>query len=503
MQKYTRERAYEETLQYFGGDELATTVWINKYALKDSEGNLYESNPSQMHRRIADELARVDSKYPNPLSSDFYFSLLDRFKYVVPQGSPMAGIGNNLQIVSLSNCYVIGNSGSSDSYGGIMKTDQEQVQLMKRRAGVGHDLSHIRPKGSAVKNSALTSTGVVPFMERYSNSTREVAQDGRRGALMLSIDITHPDVMDFINAKLELGKVTGANISVKIYDDWMEIVDRTTDEEVAEYKSLLGRVDELSELEKNRLSELKSKIVYVHKFYYPNGEVFEREAIAKELFDVLVYNAWKSAEPGALFWTQMLKESIGECYSEYGFANVSTNPCMVGDTKVFTNKGWVSFKLLTEWFNQKIDVKILTTDKDKNLSYSEMEFCGVTNKNDDIYKITFTNGKYLLVNNKHKLYDTEYNQRLCIDLKSGDVIRGYLDDTLIVDEVVPMGYKEDVYDLTVRPNLNFFALYDMEEVYFEDKVIINDDISYYVYDLVLTDKGLKYAVDLEEGDEIL
>jgi len=310
MEKITRERAYEETLKYFGGDELATTVWINKYALKDSEGNLYESTPVDMHRRIADELARVDSKYPNPLSSDFYFSLLDKFKYVVPQGSPMAGIGNNLQIVSLSNCYVIGNEGSSDSYGGIMKTDQEQVQLMKRRAGVGHDLSHIRPKGSPVKNSALTSTGVVPFMERYSNSTREVAQDGRRGALMLSIDVTHPDVMDFINAKLELGKVTGANISVKIYDEWMEIVDRTTDEDVVEYNSLVGKGENLTDDERVRLTELKNKIVYVHKFYYPNGEVFEREAVAKELFNVLVYNAWKSAEPGALFWSQILRESI-------------------------------------------------------------------------------------------------------------------------------------------------------------------------------------------------
>lgn len=327
MQKVTRERAYEETLKYFGGDELATTVWINKYALKDSEGNLYESTPAEMHRRIADELARVDKKYPNPLSSDFYFSLLDKFKYVVPQGSPMAGIGNNLQTVSLSNCYVIGNEGSSDSYGGIMKTDQEQVQLMKRRAGVGHDLSHIRPKGSPVKNSALTSTGVVPFMERYSNSTREVAQDGRRGALMLSIDVTHPDVMDFINAKLELGKVTGANISVKIYDEWMEIVDRTTDEDVNRYKYLVDLGEKINSEEHLELMGLEDKIVYVHKFYYPNGEVFERKAIAKELFNVLIYNAWKSAEPGALFWSQILKESIAECYSEYGFANVSTNPC--------------------------------------------------------------------------------------------------------------------------------------------------------------------------------
>ncbi|HCY81807.1 MAG TPA: ribonucleoside-diphosphate reductase, adenosylcobalamin-dependent, partial [Xanthomarina gelatinilytica] len=221
---YSQDDAFEASVKYFNGDDLAARVWINKYALKDSEGNLYELTPNDMHRRIAKEIARIESRYPNPLSEETIFDLIKDFKYIVPQGSPMAGIGNPYQIASLSNCFVIGNEGNSDSYGGIMKIDQEQVQLMKRRGGVGHDLSHIRPKGSPVKNSALTSTGIVPFMERYSNSTREVAQDGRRGALMLSVSINHPDSEDFIDAKLEQGKVTGANVSVRIDDEFMKAV---------------------------------------------------------------------------------------------------------------------------------------------------------------------------------------------------------------------------------------------------------------------------------------
>ncbi|NLF42547.1 MAG: ribonucleoside-diphosphate reductase, adenosylcobalamin-dependent, partial [Bacteroidales bacterium] len=221
---YSHQEAIDKSTVYFGGDSLAASVWVNKYALKDSDGNLFECTPEDMHWRIANEIARIEKKYPNPVSAKKIFSLIEKFKYIIPQGSPMAGIGNNFQVGSLSNCFVIGNKGNSDSYGGIMKIDQEQVQLMKRRGGVGHDLSHIRPKGSPVKNSALTSTGLVPFMERYSNSTREVAQDGRRGALMLSVSIKHPDSESFINAKLEEGKVTGANVSVKITDDFMHAV---------------------------------------------------------------------------------------------------------------------------------------------------------------------------------------------------------------------------------------------------------------------------------------
>ncbi|TXG35184.1 adenosylcobalamin-dependent ribonucleoside-diphosphate reductase [Seonamhaeicola maritimus] len=293
---YTQDQAFNASLEYFKNDDLAARVWLNKYALKDSDGNIYEKTPNDMHRRIAKEIARVELKYANPLSEDAVFDLIKNFKYIVPQGSPMAGIGNPYQIASLSNCFVIGNSGDSDSYGGIMKIDQEQVQLMKRRGGVGHDLSHIRPKGSGVKNSALTSTGIVPFMERYSNSTREVAQDGRRGALMLSVSINHPDSEDFINAKLEQGKVTGANVSVRIDDEFMKAVKNGTD--------------------------------YTQKYpiFSANPKV-SKNIQANDVWSKIVHNAWKSAEPGILFWDTIINESVPDCYADLGYKTVSTNPC--------------------------------------------------------------------------------------------------------------------------------------------------------------------------------
>lgn len=293
---YTFEEAYQSTLEYFKGDELAATVWVNKYALKDSFGKIYEKNPEQMHWRIAREINRIEQKYPNPLPLVEIHGLLKDFRYIVPQGSPMTGIGNNYQIASLSNCFVIGNAGPSDSYGGIMKIDQEQVQLMKRRGGVGHDLSHIRPKGTPVLNSALTSTGVVPFMERYSNSTREVAQDGRRGALMLSISIKHPDSEKFIDAKLEKGKVTGANISVRINDEFMKAV--------------------------------VNNDTYVQHYPVDSPDpVFKKEIEARKLWEKIVHNAWKSAEPGILFWDTIIRESVPDCYADMGYRTVSTNPC--------------------------------------------------------------------------------------------------------------------------------------------------------------------------------
>jgi ribonucleoside-diphosphate reductase alpha chain len=293
---YSQDEAFKASLNYFNQDDLAARVWLNKYALKDSQGNLYELTPNDMHHRIAKELARVEKKYANPLSEDEIFDLIKDFKYIVPQGSPMAGIGNPYQIASLSNCFVIGNAGDSDSYGGIMKIDQEQVQLMKRRGGVGHDLSHIRPKGSAVKNSALTSTGIVPFMERYSNSTREVAQDGRRGGLMLSVSINHPDSEDFINAKLEQGKVTGANVSVRIDDGFMKAVKNGTD--------------------------------YTQKYpIFSDHPKVSKTIDANSLWKKIVYNAWKSAEPGILFWDTIINESVPDCYADLGYKTVSTNPC--------------------------------------------------------------------------------------------------------------------------------------------------------------------------------
>ena len=294
--KYSFDEAFEASLRYFGGDELAARVWVNKYAMKDSFGNIYEKSPEDMHWRIANEVARMEQKYKNPISAQEIFGLLDHFRYIIPAGSPMTGIGNNYQIASLSNCFVIGLDGDADSYGAILRIDEEQVQLMKRRGGVGHDLSHVRPKGSPVNNSALTSTGLVPFMERYSNSTREVAQDGRRGALMLSVSIKHPDAEAFVDAKMEEGKVTGANVSVKITDGFMEaaVNDRP----------------------------------FVQQFPIDaERPVYKKEISARKLWEKIVHNAWKSAEPGVLFWDTIIRESLPDCYADLGFRTVSTNPC--------------------------------------------------------------------------------------------------------------------------------------------------------------------------------
>ena len=294
--KYSFDEAFETSLRYFGGDELAARVWVNKYAMKDSFGNIYEKSPEDMHWRIANEVARMEQKYKNPISAQEIFGLLDHFRYIIPAGSPMTGIGNDYQIASLSNCFVIGLDGDADSYGAILRIDEEQVQLMKRRGGVGHDLSHVRPKGSPVNNSALTSTGLVPFMERYSNSTREVAQDGRRGALMLSVSIKHPDAEAFVDAKMEEGKVTGANVSVKITDSFMEaaVNDRP----------------------------------FVQQFPIDaERPVYKKEISARKLWEKIVHNAWKSAEPGVLFWDTIIRESLPDCYADLGFRTVSTNPC--------------------------------------------------------------------------------------------------------------------------------------------------------------------------------
>ena len=293
---YSFDEAYKASLDYFKGDELAAKVFVNKYAMKDAFGNIFEKTPTDMHYRLAKEISHIERKYENPLSEQELFDLFDQFKYIIPQGSPMTGIGNNYQIASLSNCFVIGLDGDADSYGSIIRIDEEQVQLMKRRGGVGHDLSHIRPKGSPVKNSALTSTGLVPFMERYSNSTREVAQDGRRGALMLSVSVKHPDAESFIDAKMIEGKVTGANVSVKITDEFMESVvnDRT----------------------------------FIQQYPINSSDpVYTKETNAKKLWEKIIHNAWKSAEPGVLFWDTILRESVPDCYADEGFRTVSTNPC--------------------------------------------------------------------------------------------------------------------------------------------------------------------------------
>ncbi len=292
---YKTEEILDASTKYFNGDSLAADVWMNKYALRDGS-EIYEVSPDDMHKRLAKEFARIEAQYSNPMSEDEIYQLINEFKYIIPQGSPMSGIGNNFQIVSLSNCFVIGNNDNSDSYGGILKVDQEQVQLMKRRGGVGHDLSHIRPKASSVKNSALTSTGIVPFMERYSNTTREVAQGGRRGALMLSISVKHPDVEDFIDAKMEQGKITGANVSVKIDDEFMRCV--------------------------------ASGKPYKQQFpINSQSPKVETEIDARNLWNKIIHNAWQSAEPGVLFWDTIIRESVPDCYTDFGFKTVSTNPC--------------------------------------------------------------------------------------------------------------------------------------------------------------------------------
>ncbi|MBR5106380.1 MAG: adenosylcobalamin-dependent ribonucleoside-diphosphate reductase, partial [Alistipes sp.] len=296
LKKVQYADAVAASKEYFAGDELAATVWVSKYALKDSQGNIYESSPEQMHYRLAKELARIENKYGEALSEQEIFELLDHFRYIIPQGGPMTGIGNNLQVASLSNCFVIGHKNPADSYGGIFRMDEEQVQLMKRRGGVGHDLSHIRPSGSPVLNSALTSTGIVPFMERYSNSTREVAQDGRRGALMLSISIKHPDAEKFIDAKLDTNKVTGANVSVKIDDEFMRA-------------AIEGR----TYTQQFPINANKPKVI--------------QNIDASKLWTKIIHNAWKSAEPGVLFWDTIIRESVPDCYADEGFVTVSTNPC--------------------------------------------------------------------------------------------------------------------------------------------------------------------------------
>ena len=370
MEKFNREDVKKAALDYFNVDSLSADVWINKYALKDSDDNIYEMTPDDMHYRIASEINRIESKYPNALSKDKIFDLIKDFKYIIPQGGSMSGIGNNLQIVSLSNCFVVGNT--SDSYGGIARTDEQQVQLMKRRGGVGHDLSHIRPKGSPVKNSALTSTGVVPFMERYSNSTREVAQDGRRGALMLSISIKHPDAEDFIDAKLEQGKVTGANISVKITDEFMNCV----------------------------INDKPFKQQFPIDSDNPK---FVKEVDAKKLWNKIVHNAWKSAEPGILFWDNISNEAIPDMYGSE-WKTVSTNPCLTGDSKIMTSNGEITIKEIFENFNNEKYEVLTYNENTKQLEYNEVGDALLTKRNANIIELELEDGELLRLTPEHKVF---------------------------------------------------------------------------------------------------
>lgn len=383
---YTHEEALKASVKYFNGDELAASVWVNKYALKDSFGNIYERTPDDMHRRIAAEIARIEQKYPHPVSEEEIYEALKDFQYIVPQGSPMAGIGNNFQVSSLSNCFVIGSG--ADSYGGIAKADEEQVQLMKRRGGVGQDLSHLRPKGTPVMNSALTSTGIVPFMERYSNSTREVAQDGRRGALMLTVSIKHPDSEGFIDAKLEKGKVTGANVSVRIDDEFMKA-------------AMAGKT-------------------YLQKFPIDAKEpLFKKEVDAAKLWAKIIHNAWKSAEPGVLFWDTIIRESVPDCYADLGYKTISTNPCLTGETLVAVADGRCHVPI-RELAEDGRDVPVYCLNEKGRLDIQLMRNPRITGYKKKVFKVTLDDGSVIRATSNHKFRLKKGEYREAKDLKPGD-----------------------------------------------------------------------------------
>jgi len=388
---YNRDEVLKKTLEYFKGDSLAANVWINKYALKDSDGNLYEESPNDMHRRIAKEIVRIEKNYPNPLTEDEVFDVLKDFKYIVPQGGPMSGIGNTKQIISLSNCFVIGNE--YDSYGSIMLTDEEQVQLMKRRGGVGHDISHLRPSLTPVKNSALTSTGLVSFMERYSNSTREVGQDGRRGALMLSCSIKHPDAENFMDAKMEEGKVTGANVSLRITDDFMKaVVDNKT---------------------------------YTQQFpINSKTPIVKREVEAKPIFDKIIHNAWKSAEPGILFWDTIVRESVPDCYSDFGFKTTSTNPCIIGSSIIATADGrnGVSIKQLAE---EGKDIPVYSKSEDGQVQIKWGRNPRLTGKKKEVWRLILDDGSEFISTPDHVMYFKNNTKIQLKDLKQGDSLSSF------------------------------------------------------------------------------
>lgn len=487
------QKEKNESLSYFRGDELSTSVWLGKYALKDTSGNMLEKTPDDMHMRLAKEFARIESNYSNPISLEIIFGLFKDFKYLVPQGSPMFGVGNDYKLTSLSNCFVIGDE--VDSYGSIMKLDEEQIQLMKRRGGVGHDLSHIRPKGAVVNNAALTSTGVVPFMERYSNSTREVAQDGRRGALMLSILVNHPDAESFIDAKLTEGKITGANISVKITDDFMKAVKEDLDflqtfpvniEPLEDYDEVL------KELKYNELTPCLDKY---------NGKFYVKKIKARKLWDKIIHNAWKSAEPGILFWDKIIAESPADCYGEE-WKTISTNPCVIPETLVFTNIGWLEIQNLKKYKESHADLKIITVDKEGVIFGSELKDAFITKKDAKLKLIKFSNNESLLCTPEHELYFEDFSLIQVQKLKEGDLIIGGNNTLLEVVSVEDSQRISDVWDLTAVPNYNFFSLNNRREIINTDKITINNDLNLYQYDIISVNGNITFAKNIKEGDII-
>jgi len=471
---YTYDEAYNTSLDYFGGDELAAKVFVDKYALRDADGNFIEDSPKKTHLRLAKEFARIEkNKFKNPLTEEEIFNYFDRFRYIIPQGSPMYGIGNNYQYVSLSNCFVL--TSPEDSYGAILATDEELVQVSKRRGGVGIDLSKLRPVESGTNNAARTSTGVSAFMQRYSNSINEVGQSGRRGALMLTISVHHPDILEFVRIKNDLTKVTGANISVKLSNEFLEAVQNSGDYE------LRFPVDARERNKEVKISKMVS---------------------AKEIWNEIVKNAHASAEPGILFWNNIIENSPADSYKHLGFETVSTNPCVVGDTLVLTNLGWMQIKNLENYKIKYKDLKIITRDSKGEIFSSELEWVGVTHKDAKLNKIEFNNLEMLLTTPEHKLYLEDFSEIEVKNLKIGDNIIGGT-GLLKIENIENIENKEDVYDLTANPNYNFYSILNRPEAFEDDFIEINDEIKFRYYDIVELETGDKiFAKDLQVSHEI-
>lgn len=470
---YNYNEVLESSLEYFNGDELASKVFTDKYALRDNDGNFLEKTPKDMHKRLAKEFSRIEkNKFKNPLTESDIFSYLENFKYIIPQGSPMFGIGNNYQYVSNSNCFVL--TTPEDSYGGILATDEQIIQVSKRRGGVGVDISKIRPKGSITNNASRTSTGIVPFMERYSNSINEVGQSGRRGALMLTVSVHHPDIMDFVKVKSDSKKVTGANISVKLTNEFLNAVKENKEYEIR------FPVNSRENGEEPKIKKMVS---------------------ATEIWDEICKNAHSMAEPGILFWDNIIENSPADSYKTLGFESVSTNPCVVGDTLVLTNIGWSKIKNLENLKKENPKLTIVTRDKDNNLTNSELTWVGITHKDSQIVRVSFDNKELLLTTPEHKLYMEDYSEKMVKDMIPGDIVIGG-NGLLSVVSIKNIVLKEDVWDLTAKPNYNFFSLFSYEEKINTEDIVVNDDITFKSYDVVQTETVTKFAYELNDNPYI-
>lgn len=469
MKTYSYEEVLNASIDYFNGDDLAAKVFVDKYCLQDEKGRYYELTPADMHSRLASEFARIEkTKFKKPYTFEQIYELFDHFKYIVPQGSPMFGIGNKFQTVSLSNCFVLETP--KDSYGSILKIDEQLVQMSKRRGGVGFDISNIRPKDSPIKNAAKTSTGVVSFMERYSNSIREVGQYGRRGALMLTIDVRHPDIEDFIVIKNDLTKVTGANISIRINNEFIKAVEED------DWFTLKFPVDSDNPKVKKRIK-------------------------AKELWNKITENAWKMAEPGVLLWDNVLEESIPDCYESEGFKTVSTNPCVVPETLVLTNLGWIEIQNLKKYQEEYSDLKVITRDAEGILFASELKDAFITKRDAKLKIVHFDNGEHLLTTPEHEFYLEDFKLKQVQNLEMGDLIIGG-EGLLEITNVEDSERISDVWDLTAVPNYNFFSLLGYKENINSNYIEINEDVKFRYYDIVKINGSYDFAFKIAENDEV-